>query len=314
MKTLVCLGALVLVSVGVQAQSPVKKDVMKILGEVPPPPPSAKDAYRGVTCEESAGKTVTCTAAKKFEAVDAALKDIETSYKAQEAEVKAAVPPGMSPEMARRAQDPEFKKKMKGMSKEEKMKMAMEMMNSGQVTPPTVEPEPAAVKSALDEVFKMNGGTQAEYTWSVAAQEADQKAAEEDHAAHAQVAAWEGDAIAKLPRISSGEMSAPDPAQVNIVRLKAIDRHIGVADRYLAQISKEWLARKAHITKRYAVFHEKLVASDYAARAKNVSTRKLLSDAQMTLFTSTGALVQQSRTAYEKSAYWVALRRQVEQQ
>ncbi len=314
MKTLICFTALLLISAPLQAQSPVKKDLMKLLGEVPTPPPNAKEAYRGVTCEESAMNTLTCTAAKKFEAVDAQLKEIEAKYKAQEAELKGAVPPGMSPDLAKRAQDPEFKKKMKGMSKEEKMKMAMEMMGSGQVAAPTVEPEPPAVKSAVDELFKINAGTQEEYNRSVAEQEADRKAEQEYLAAHQQVGTWEADAIAKLPRISSGEMSAPDPAQVKVVRLKANDRHISVVDRRLAQLSKEWPARKAHITARYGVFHEKLVAADYAAGAKNFSTRKTLSDVQITLLTSIGGIAQQSRHAYEEAAHWVALRKQIEKE
>ncbi len=130
MKNIALFFALSVIVCSMQAQVPVKKDLMQILAKIPPPPASVREAFAKLSCEERNG-SVNCSAATLFESADVALKDVEDAYKAQGKAGNAPLPPGVSPEMARKAQDPEMKKKMKGMSKEEKMKMAMEMMDNG---------------------------------------------------------------------------------------------------------------------------------------------------------------------------------------
>ncbi len=130
MRTLGMILALLLTIGSLQAQRPVKKDVMQILDKFPSPPATSRDAYSRLTCEESYG-VIKCNADKLFTNADAALKEINDAYKAEEKSGNAPLPPGVSPDMVKKMQDPEMKKKMKGMSKEEKMKMAMEMMDNG---------------------------------------------------------------------------------------------------------------------------------------------------------------------------------------
>ena len=98
-----------------------------------------------------------CSAEKVFAAVAAELKEAEDMYKAQEAPVRTAVPPGVNPDMARMAQDPEIKKKMKSMSKEERMKLALSMMSCRPIPAPAARsPIRPGCRAALTEWQKVS--------------------------------------------------------------------------------------------------------------------------------------------------------------
>jgi hypothetical protein len=220
----------------------------------------------------------------------------------------------MSPDMMKKMQDPEMKKQMKKMSKEEKMKMAMEMMNSGAVGQPVVAMDPPPIRAALDEWQKIYNSLQPEYVNAGTVQNEQMRVQEEYEKRHADIADWEKTEIAKLPQISSGEMSAPDPTQVKVVQLKAADRHIALANRRLEVIRSTWNAFAEKIRSRYGIFYQKLIAADYALDSKNFSTKKTLADAQMMVLKDLDRLIGQSRTAYEESAQWMARRVEIEQQ
>lgn len=294
------------------AQSPVKQDILKVMAEIPAPPASPQDAFDRVTVDLAASPAAV-SAAELFAGVEGQLKAAEDAYKAQEPSVTAAVPPGMGGDMARMASDPEFRKKMKTMTKEEKARMAMAMASSASAGgTPAVSPEPPAVQSAFNEWQKLAMDMQAEFDRGVQRQQAAVAANEADRKAHDEIAAWERDAIGALPQISSGEMSAPDPAAVKAVRLKAADKHLAVAQQRLAAFGKAWPAVGDHVRSRYGAFHAKLVACDYASASPNFSTRKILSDGQMILLKEIAADAQQVRDEYESAAKWVAHRKAVE--
>jgi hypothetical protein len=295
------------------AQSPVKKDLLKVLKEIPAPATTAAEAFAGCTCDEMA-RASSCSAERLFAGVEGQLKEVEDLYKAQEASVRAALPPGMNPEAARMAQDPEMKKKMKSMSKEERMKLALSMMGSGPAGTPTVKSEPPEVQAVLAEWQKLTADVLPEYNRGVAAQDAIRAEAEADQKAHDEIGAWEAESIAKLPKISSGEMSAPDPGKVKAVRVKAADRHIALADKRLATFRKEWSASRDHIQSRYGAFCAKLVDAEYARTSPNPSTLKILSDGQMIVLKEVAVCAKRSRDAYESAAGWVALRKSVEKE
>ena len=294
-------------AVAVHAQSPVQKDLLKVLGAIPPPPATAAEAFAKCVCDRSS-----CSAEKVFSIVAAELREAEDMYTSQEASVKAAVPPGMSPEAARMAQDPEMKKKMKSMSKEERMKLALSMMGSGPSGTPAVQSDPPPVQNALAEWQKVAPDVVPEFKRGAAAQDALRTAEEADRKAHDEIAKSEQASIAQLPNLSTGEMNYHDPAQVKAVRLKAADRHIALAEKRLAIVRKEWAADRDRIQSRYGKFHAALVGANYAQASPNFSSRKILSDAQMTLLKEIAVSVQWSRESYENAARWVAHKRFVE--
>lgn len=294
------------------AQSPVKQDILKILGEIPAPPASPQDAFDHVAVD-LAKSPAGISADKLFAGVEGQLKAAEAAYNAQEPSAGAAVPPGMPQDMARLASDPEFRKKMKSMSKEEKARMAMAMANSASAGgAPAVSPEPPAVQAAMGEWQKLALDTQAEFDRGVQRQQAAVAADEADRKAHDDITAWEHAAIDALPKISSGEMSAPDPKAVKDVRLKAADKHLAVAQQRLTTFAKSWAAARDHVQARYGAFHAKLVACDYAGASPNFSTKKILSDGQMTLMKEIQADAKAVRAEYEGAARWVAHRKAVE--
>jgi hypothetical protein len=294
------------------AQVPVKKDLMKLIDQVPPPPTSVKDAYAKTTNTKDYG-TLKVSADRLFEAIDNETKSIEDAYKAQGPRYAAAAS-GMSPDMMKKMQDPEMKKQMKKMSKEEKMKMATEMMTSGAMSPPVVVMDPPPIRAALDEWQKIYNSLQPEFVNAGAVVKKEMRIQEEYEKGHTDISDWEKTEIEKLPQISSGEMSAPDPAQVKVVQLKAADRHIAFANRRLEVIRSAWNAFAEKTKSRYGVFYQKLMAADYALDSKNFSTKKTLADAQMMVLKDLGRLASQSRTAYEESAQWMARRTEIEQQ
>ena len=293
------------------AQIPVKHDVLKVLGDIPAPPATAADAFVRVTVDMSSSPPVV-SAAALFARAESALKAAEDAYTSQEPAMKNAVPPGVNPDMARMAQDPEFKKKMKSMSKEERMKLAMSMMSAGGT--PALKPDPPEVRAALDEWQKVASGMQAEFERSVALQNALTALAQADQQAHDGIRQWEEGEIAKLPRISSGEMDAPDPAKVKLVRLQAADKHVAAASQHLVALSKEWNAWRDHVRSRYAAFSAKLIAADYATGSPNFSSQKILADGQMAMFKDVASLGKLSRDAFESAASWVARKRAIEKE
>ncbi|MBI5020938.1 MAG: hypothetical protein HZB59_05835 [Ignavibacteriales bacterium] len=293
-----------------QAQVPVKKDLMPLVDNYPYPPANAKEAFSKVTVTSEYG-TLKCGTDKLFEAIDKELKYIEAEYTAQEKNPSNFMPKGIDPNDMKKMADPEMKKKMKSMSKEDKMKMAMEMMKS-MPGAASGEMDPPPVRDALNEWQKIYNDTQNEFNRSVAEQQEEIKLGTEYEKQHNDINEWEQAEIKKLPQISGGEMSAPDPAMLKALNLKAADKHIAAANKRLEQIKTRWQASVDRIKSRYTTFYKKLVAADYASGTKNFSSKKILSDAQMIIFKDIASQVQISRKAYEDAAMWQARKNDIE--
>ncbi len=71
------------------------------------------------------------------------------------------------------------------------------------------------------------------------------------------------------------------------------------------------VAARDHVQPRYGAFHAKLVARDYAGASTNFSTKKILSDGQMTLLKEIQTDARQVRAEFEAAAKWVAYRKTV---
>jgi hypothetical protein len=300
-----------IIAISLQAQAPVKKDIMQLLEKSPAPPVSVKEAFSKVTTNTDYNGSK-CSAEKLFQSVDQEVKAVEAEYKAQEKSITSSGMPGLSPENAKKMGDPEMKKKMKGMSKEEKIKMAMEMMKSAPAGGAEMDPPP--VRAALDEWQKIYNNMQTDFQKSVAEQQVETKLNEEYQKSQDEISKWEQDEINKLPQISSGEMSAPDPAKVKQVKLKAADKHIALADKHLEKTRSDWRASVDRTKTKYTPFYKKLIVANYAADTKNFSSKKILSDAQMMILQDISHQIEQSRNAWEESASWQARRVDIEKQ
>jgi hypothetical protein len=299
------------IAITLQAQVPVKKDIIQMLEKSPAPPANVKEAFSKVTTNTDNNGS-NCSAAKLFEAIDNEVKAVETEYKSQEKSITSSGMPGLSPENAKKMGDPEMKKKMKGMSKEEKIKMAMEMMKSAPAGGAEMDPPP--VRSALDEWQKIYNDIQNDFQKSAAEQQEETKLNEEYQKSHDEISKWEQAEINKLPQISSGEMSAPDPAKVKQVKLKAADKHIALVNKRLEKIRSDWRASVDRTKIKYTPFYKKLIAANYAADTKNFGSKKVLSDAQIIILKEIGSQIERSRKAWEESASWQARKVIIEKQ
>jgi hypothetical protein len=311
MRTVAILVVLSTIVFTLSAQVPVKKDLMQMLEKIPPPPATVKDAFAKVIMNNNYGE-LKCSAEKLFNPIEQEVKGVEAEFAAQPKPGAGSVIPGLSPENAKKMDDPEMKKKMKMMSKEEKMKMAMEMMKSMPPGGPVTEIDSPSVHAAFDEWQKIYNDTQNEFQRSVNEQQEEAALIEEYRKSHSEVDSTEAAEIAKLPQISSGEMSAPDPVKVKEVKSKSADKHIAIANKRLQKILLQWHVSVDHAKARYTVFYQKLAAANYAVDSKNYSTKKVLADAQITILVTIGRLIKQSRSAWEESASWHARRVNIE--
>jgi hypothetical protein len=278
MKVITSILLILTLVLTLQAQVPVKKDIMQMLEKYPAPPADAKEAFaKTATTDDYSGSK--CSAEKLFRSIEQEVKAVEAEYTTQ-AKTGSGMP-GLSPENSNKMSDPEMRKKMKSMSKEEKIKMAMEMMKSSPAGGAEMDPPP--VRAALDEWQKIYNNIQNDFQKSVAEQQEETKLNEEYQKSHDEISNWEQDEIGKLPQISSGEMSAPDPAKVKQVKLKAADKHIALADKRLEKIRSAWRASVDRTKSKYTPFYQKLIAANYATDSKNFGSKKVLSDAQMTI-------------------------------
>ncbi len=296
---------IILLTVGIlitSAQIPIKKDLLTVLKSVPVPPATVHESFSKIGVHSNDESS--CNAEKIFAPIEAEVKAFESEFETSAKSSMGMSAPDASSEQAKKISDPEMKKKMKSMSKEERMQMAMEMMKSAPGgTPPM---DPPAVRAALDAWQSVYNDTQNEFQRSADAQAKEGELVEHYQRSHSEIDAWEQTEIGKLPQISSGEMSAPDPVKVKEVRLKASDKHIALADKRLKEINTRWRASMDHAQGRYAVFYDKLIRADYASESKNFSTKKILADAQMLILKEIRHHAQLSRKAWEESASWQA--------
>jgi hypothetical protein len=313
MRSVIILVVITVIAYNLSAQVPVQKDLMQMLGKIPSPPTTVKDAFAKIGAKNSSGE-LNCSADKLFKSIEEDVKGVEAEFKAQPRPDASSVVPGLSSEDAKKMSSPEMKKKMKKMSKEEKMKMAMEMMNSMSPGTPVTESDPPLVRAALDEWQIIYNDTQNEFQRSVNEQQEEAKAAEEYEKSHSEVNSWEAAEIAKLPQISTGEMSAADPVKVKTVKLKSADKHITITNKRLEQIRSKWRESADHANAKYSKFYQKLIAANYAVDSKNFSTKKILADAQISILQLVAHQMKQSRNAWEESASWQARRINIENQ
>jgi hypothetical protein len=311
MRAIATIVVLITVICTLSAQVPVRKDLMQMLENIPPPPTTVKNAFAKLIINNNYGE-LKCSAEKLFSPIEHDVKGIEAEFEAQPKPDAGSAIPGLSSEVAKKMSDPEIQKKMKTMSKEEKMKMAMEMMKSMPPGGTMAEIDSPAVLAALDEWQRIYNDTQNEFQRSVNEQQEEAAVIEEYRKSQSEVDSSEAAEIANLPQIRSGEMNAPDPAKVKEIKLKSAEKHIAIADNRLQKILPQWHVSLDHAKARYTTFYQKLVAANYAADSKNFSNKKVLANAQLTILQIIQHLLQQSRSSWEESGSWQARRVRIE--
>jgi hypothetical protein len=288
----------------IEAQVPVKQDLIKIMDAVPAPPLSSKDAFAKTGTADAEGN-ITCSAVKVFAGIDQQIKGFENTYTDQAKSDVLGMPAGM-PGAGMTEADAE---RIQSMSKEQQIAMAMAM--AGKMSQP-VQLEPPAIKAAQQAWQELYAQIQQEHEREVKIQMQQGVLEERYRQEHCGLDSLLGVETSKLPQICYGEMSAPDPAQLKALRLKYADRHIALADKYLAEVTVRWKAEMERIKTRNGNFLKKLEACNYADGARNYSTKKILSDGQMQVMNAINTQVEISRHAWEESAGWQAKKKMIE--
>ena len=293
------------------SQKPVKVVLLPVFDRITPPPPSAKEAYGKCDCGqlESSGH---CSADRLFKPIDDTLLAATNLLNAQID--RNAPPPGMPKGMASTMNDPEFQKKLKNMSDDEKMKMAIEMSKSMTTQPQMYVVETPGVQDALNEataIIQKRGSMISSMGSQLQAEAKRKQALEKNHAA---VDEWYQQEEKKVPQLSTGEMSYPEPKAYKALQTKAIDKHLAIVNDELKAIGAEWQKDRDEMKAMYAPFEAKMAKIHFGADAKNSSTQIQLANAQRGMIETLSKLSGRSRAAYEDAAKWYARKVTIENQ
>jgi len=292
---------IILFSIPVSAQKPVKTDLIPYFEKVLVPPILCKDAFNKGICNTVDGG-VQCDANKLFDELKTTLERITKEIN--------SVPAFTSQNDQSKIAD-EIKKqggtdKIKKMSKEEKMKMAMEMMKNIDV--PQTQLESEEVKDAFAKESELNQfmSTQVQEQMNNYKTKAGHEKEVEDK--HNGINEWENAEISKLPKISSGEMAEPDPKEVKRVKLEAADKHIKIADEELRYISRKWAETKEKYKQHSIPFCQALAKCKYGDEAQNKSWVNLFGTGQTLVVNLISGLIKESEEAYNYGARYYAIK------
>jgi hypothetical protein len=281
------------------AQKPIKTDLMPFFDKVTAPPQSCSDAFQKGICSTGSGN-VQCDSKKLFEDIntqlDGFMKQINSGEKFTPTDDQAKV---MEEIKKKGGAD-----KIKKMSKEEKMKMAMDMMKN--MGTPQTHIETEETKDCFAKQNELNQFMSKKVQDDMANYKAMSDSELAVKETHNQVDEWKNAEIKKLPQYSSGEMSAPDPKEVKRVNLEAAEKHIKLADIELKKIAKQWAELKMQFAQPAKLYCESLVKCKYGDAVQNKSWLNLFGLGQGQVITLISELAKRSAEAYNYGAKYYA--------
>lgn len=196
------------------------------------------------------------------------------------------------------------------MSKEEKMKMAMDMMKN--INMPQTQLESEEVKDAFAKQQEltqyMSTNVQEQMNNYKTMADHDKEVADK----HTGIDEWEKAEIAKLPRITSGEMSEPDPKEVKRVNLEAANKHIKISDEELKYISGKWADLKGKYKQHATPFCQSLAKCKFGDAAQNKSWVNLFGTGQALVINLISELIKESEDASNYGARYYAEKVRIE--
>ncbi|MCX6150520.1 MAG: hypothetical protein NTX22_08370 [Ignavibacteriales bacterium] len=311
MKTTIhiTLFFLVLMFLPVFAQRPIKTDLLPFFEKVIPPPATAKDAFEKICVKSEEAEDPLCNSEPLFKP----LKDqLENFLKEINATVLQDNMPNQDQiDMAKKFKDEKMDEKLKNMSKEEKIKWAMEM---GKNMGPQATIESPAVIKAFQDASELTQAYSTELQKVMSNYPAEAEYAQKLEAKHKEIDDWERAEIEKLPNLSTGEMSYKDPQLVHNIKLKAAEKHIAVVDEELQVFGGKWADMKEKAKLRCAPFNESLAKCHYGNDAKNKMMVQSFASGQQLIINTIIGLIAESSKAYETSAPYYARKVKIEKE
>ena len=298
MKWTFVIPALLFLSITGFSQQPVKVNLLEYFDKVLPPPATAKEAYEKCGCNipDREGR---CSADSLFKGLSNSLEKIQMEISSSGS--------GTQADMMKKMQDPEFKKKMKKMSKEEKMKLAMEMQAANAATmggPMRPEPEPVmAVLREMGRLSEWNAKESQNVNMNAQAQIKHQQEIETKHNA---VDEWESAEIKKLPIIhSEGEGDdGPDPKAVYAVKINAFKKHLAIVEEELKRSGGAWMESREKDKQTFGAYEKGLEKIHFGDDAKNQASKSNLAMGQTLIIGRVANLIGGSQSMYNDAAGW----------
>jgi hypothetical protein len=298
MKSSIAALSLLFVSTIAMSQQPVKVNLLEYFDKVPPPPASVKEAYDKCGCNIP-NRQGDCSADSLFKPLTDKLGQIQLDI--------STPATGVQGDLMRKMQDPEFQKKMKTMSDDEKMKMAMEIQaeNTAMMTGP-MKPEPRAVTAALKEMGKLNETNANDLQNLSVNMQVEMRHQQELEAKHTTVTEWARAEINKLPMIDQGGEAGggPDPKAVHNLNISTFKKHFAIVEAELARTGKSWTEQRTNSKKLFTPYETSLEKIHYGDDAKNKITKTTLSTGQTLMIGSISNLISGSQKAHNDAANW----------
>ena len=281
-------------------QTSVKIDIVALADKLPPPPADAKEAYNRSECpDDPSGASCNCD--KFYQVLSDELSNISTKL----ADATSAEDQPMTDKM-KKVDAEAVQKKMATMSQDEKMQYAMELSKQMGMGPKVMSPEPPAVTSAIQECTKVNMAMSGDFQKSGDVLKNRAAMNEDREKKHREIVDWQQAEEQKLPQVSGGEMSAPEPKAYRALMLKSADKHLAVEAAYLKNVRSSWQDDLMAYKGRYSTLQQKLVAIHYGDDAKNSQNRRVLLSAQMLMLTPLKDLLDRSKGATNDASGWYA--------
>jgi hypothetical protein len=283
-----------------QSQDVVKVNILEIAGKTPTPPADVKDAYSRTTEVKREGDVTPHRESAPF------YKPVKDKLETANQQIGKAIELLSKPQMdaAKEMDQKEMQKKFKSMSKDEQMKMAMDMAKKMGMGPKVMTRESDDVMAATQECLTLNQAVATDVQSYQKNYEARQKIDLDRDAKHKEVDNWAEQESKKLPQVNYGEMSGPEPKAQYALNIKAMNKHLAVENEYLKTIQKEWKTTWEKYNARYSPLQDKLAKIHYGEDAKNPETKRQLLSGQMQMVSAAAELVGLSSKATEGAAYW----------
>ncbi len=287
------------------AQDMIKVNILKLYDKVPSVPTSAKDAYS--RCDRSKDGTTTDEAAY-YKSIEDSTKDLQRRFEKLLLELDKPMTDKVK-SMDQKA----IQQKMKSMSKEEQITYAMELSKQMGLGPKIMTPESPKVNAAVQEVSHANAisGKNIQQAGIVLRSRSERNQKFEQR--HNDIDKWKSDEESKLPEISTGEMSYPEPKAYRALQIQAAEKHIAVANDYLKAIQEDFHAEYAKAREQFTTLQEKLAAINYGDDAHNPEIKRMLAGGQMHMLFPLPALIKYSREATATGAKWYRERVEAEE-
>lgn len=264
----------------------VRVNILDLYDQLPPPPATVQEAHALADCAVQPGCSV-----RQFEEK---LADITRQVEILLAAL--SLQPGVNP--MQNLNPEELQRKLLSMSREEQIKLAMEM--SRQAVVPIV-PEPAPVGAAVDEMVKIQEqvGNEGGFAW-IANKEAELR--KELERKHREVAQWEK---GERDRILKEDV-AGGREEWHAVAVTAVERYIAAEQGYQQALQSVWREEITREKARFAAFQQRFAAIRHGQDAVNTSTTYNLVGVQQMMLTVAASFFDTSRRAAQSGAtLWV---------